>query len=136
MGIAVIVSCVNRSTNLPFSLNKLLNGGFIREKDFIFHFDSSHFSYILAKIINLTSMASVKQVFSRFTVFQLEIMNKALTNGRTIDSCTFGKQYSAYFLAKTGWKPNKYSPDQIVITRGSFSRSTAPAFGRRKLQNS
>ena len=95
--IAVIKSCSNRPTNCLFSLCKLLDCGFIQEKNFTLLCFIPIF-ILLGKGQHFHFMVGIKQDFcAGLNVFRLKS------------------------FAETGWRPNSYLPNQVVITRACFS---------------
>ena len=131
LGVSFTVACVKQSlyrvpTGLPakspFSLCKLLDCGFIQEKDFtspclvpvfILLGKSQPFRFVF--------MAGFKPgFFRRFKRFQVEIINWTSTDSCTKNICAFKKQCRVYFLTGTGWRPNSYFPNQVVIIRACF----------------
>lgn len=120
LGIGVIVSCTKKCTKLPFSLNKLLDSGFIREKKSLSHFTSPHFSYILAWL----SWILLCDVLAVLQIFKLKSWTMCLLG---VERCQLHlwEAMLSVLLAGASWRPNSYSPEKIVITRNHFSWSTA-----------
>ena len=48
-------------------------------------------------------------------------MYRRPTNSCTMNTCAFEKQFCAYVLTGTNWRPKSYLPNQVVITRTCFS---------------